>query len=337
MVSSLQSPEIPVSSLVAYANEQEGGNWRGTSWLRALYRHWRRKDRLLRVDAINNERNGAGVPIAYAPPGASDQVIADLGALARSYRAGEAAGGGLPNGADLRFRGVEGTLPNILDSIRYDDEQMAARVFALAQEAIAKQYADVTNEHVIEDLVDINFSIDENAPLLKFDTETDKRYSVADLKLLIDAGALTPYPELEEYLRSEGDLPKPKDPEDQPEDQADDEGDEEPTPLRPAARTRIKAAMTVGGRTLRRNPLPHELKAAVDWDAMEEAWSSQQTSLVDQWKTEVNTAHADTLVEAIEAAETLDQLAALEAPVLGEQLMSDAMFALAEIAGRGCR
>jgi hypothetical protein len=205
--------------------------------------------------------------------------------------------------------------------------------FALAQEAIAKQYADVTNEHVIEDLVDINFSIDENAPLLKFDTETDKRYSVADLKLLIDAGALTPYPELEEYLRSEGDLPKPKDPEDQPEDQADDEGDDEPTPLRPAARTRIKAAMTVGGRTLRRNPLPHELKAAVDWDAMEEAWSSQQTSLVDQWKTEVKTAHVDTLVEAIEAAETLDQLAALEAPVLGEQLMSDAMFALAEIAG----
>ena len=28
--------------------------------------------------------------------------------------------------------------------------------------------------------------------------------TVADLKLLIDAGALTPYPELEEYLRSEG-------------------------------------------------------------------------------------------------------------------------------------
>jgi hypothetical protein len=38
-------------------------------------------------------------------------------------------------------------------------------------------------------------------------------------------------------------------------------------------------------------------------------------------------------VEAIEEAETLDQLAALEAPVLGEQLMSDAMFELAEEAG----
>jgi hypothetical protein len=76
-------------------------------------------------------------------------------------------------------------LPDVLASLRYDDEQMAAaflamftkvgttetgsRVrggslidfFALAQEAVAKQYADVTNEHVIEDLVDVNYGIDE--------------------------------------------------------------------------------------------------------------------------------------------------------------------------------
>jgi hypothetical protein len=119
-------------------------------------------------------------------------------------------------------------LPDVLASLRYDDEQMAAaflamftkvgttetgsRVrggslidfFALAQEAVAKQYADVTNEHVIEDLVDVNYGIDEAAPLLKF--ETDKRYSVADMKALIDAGALTTDPELEAYIRAEGDL-----------------------------------------------------------------------------------------------------------------------------------
>jgi hypothetical protein len=91
--------------------------------------------------------------------------------------------------------------------------------------------------------------------------------------------------------------------------------------------------MTVGGRTLRRNPLPHEVKASVDWDAMEQAWTSQQASLVDDWKSQVKIAHVDALVEAIEAAETLDQLAALEAPVLGEELLGDAMFVLAEDAG----
>jgi hypothetical protein len=128
---SLQSPKIPVTQLVAYVNDQEAGNWLGVSYLRALFKHWLRKDRMLRVDAINNERNGAGVPIGYAPPGASREQIAELGALARSYRAGESAGGALPNGADLRFRGVEGTLPDILASIRYDDGQMAARFLAM--------------------------------------------------------------------------------------------------------------------------------------------------------------------------------------------------------------
>jgi hypothetical protein len=168
----LQSPKIPVDRLVAYVNDQEGGNWYGISMLRALFRHWVRKDRLLRVDAINAERNGAGVPMAYAPPNATTDQIKELGALARSYRAGESSGGALPNGADIRFKGVEGTLPDVLASLRYDDEQMAARFcaqfsklgttqtgsfalgqtladfFALAQEAVAKQYADVTNEHV---------------------------------------------------------------------------------------------------------------------------------------------------------------------------------------------
>jgi hypothetical protein len=34
---------------------------------------------------------------------------------------------------------------------------------------------------VIEDLVDVNYGIDEPAPVIKFETETDKRYAVADL------------------------------------------------------------------------------------------------------------------------------------------------------------
>jgi hypothetical protein len=111
LLAGLQSPAIPVDRLVAYVNDQEAGNWLGISYLRPYYKHWLRKDRLLRVDAINAERNGAGVPLAYAPPNATKDQIKELSALAQSYRAGESAGGSLPNGAELRFRGVEGTLP----------------------------------------------------------------------------------------------------------------------------------------------------------------------------------------------------------------------------------
>jgi hypothetical protein len=70
--------------------------------------------------------------MAYAPPNATTDQMEELGALARSYRAGESAGGALPDGADIRFGGVEGTLPDVLASIRYDDEQMAARYFAMS-------------------------------------------------------------------------------------------------------------------------------------------------------------------------------------------------------------
>jgi hypothetical protein len=356
----LQSAQIPVDRLVAYVNDQEGGNWIGHSYLRPLFKHFVRKDRLLRVDAINAERNGAGVPLAYAPPNATKDQMTALANLARSYRAGESAGGALPNGAELRFRGVEGTLPDVLASIRYDDEQMAARFlamfaklgttetgsralgqtlvdfFALGQEAVAKQYADTTNEHVVEDLIDVNYGIDESAPLLKFETETDKRYSVADLKALIDAGALTTDPELEKYIRAEGDLPK------KPQDVANEQPEEigtEPTPIRSAARIKAKAtqqpkdAMTVGGRTLTRNPLPHEVQASVDFEGMDADWTAAQQSLVEQWSNEVKAAQIEALVTAIAETDSLTALADLEAPVLGDAMLIDAMTALADSAG----
>jgi hypothetical protein len=177
LLAGVQSPAIPVDRLVAYVNDQEAGNWLGISYLRPLYKHWLRKDRLLRVDAINAERTAPARPWRMRRRRTPQKIKLKLSALAQSYRAGESAGGSLPNGAELRFRGVEGTLPDVLASIRYDDEQMTARFctmfmslgktetgsralgntfvdfFALAQEAVAKHYADVTNEHVIEDLV----------------------------------------------------------------------------------------------------------------------------------------------------------------------------------------
>jgi hypothetical protein len=42
--------------------------------------------------------------------------------------------------------------------------------------------------------------------------------------------------------------------------------------------------MTVGGRTPRRNPLPHEVKASVDWDAVDEAWTTERDDLAEEWR-----------------------------------------------------
>src|SRR5205085_3501068 len=83
-------------------------------------------DRLIRVRAQTIERNGMGIPIGIAPEGVTDQArIDEYGEIAMSARAGEYSGIGLAHGADIRFRGVEGTLPNA-DSAITDHRGMIA-------------------------------------------------------------------------------------------------------------------------------------------------------------------------------------------------------------------
>ena len=110
----LQAPKIPVDRLVAYVNDQVGGNWVGRSVLRSLFKNYTIKDRLLRVDAIKHERNGMGMPIVTTPEGASPAQIAQASALAQRYKTGEAAGGALPAGFELHLKGTEGSIPDTL-------------------------------------------------------------------------------------------------------------------------------------------------------------------------------------------------------------------------------
>jgi hypothetical protein len=106
--------------------------------------------------------------------------------LAESIRAGEVAGATLPYGFDLDLKGVSGTLPDTLASIRYCDEVMARSLmmmftsldqhgsralgssfidyFKLTQETVADWYVDVTTAHVVEDWVDWNVGEDAQAP-----------------------------------------------------------------------------------------------------------------------------------------------------------------------------
>ncbi|WP_369070028.1 phage portal protein family protein [Kineococcus terrestris] len=227
----LPSPtvRISVNRLVAYVHEREGGNWLGTSLLRPAYKNWLLKDRNLRVWTQTIERNGMGVPVYTAADGNADL---DAGhEMATSFRSGETAGGAVPFGAKMDLLGVSGSLPDAERAIRYHDEQIARAVlahflnlgggsgsYALAAvqsatftqslQSVAQQVADVTTQHVIEDLVDINFGDDEPAPRLVFDPIGSQQLATATaLKTLLDAGALTSDPELEAAVRQMHGLP----------------------------------------------------------------------------------------------------------------------------------
>ncbi|VXB75472.1 phage portal protein family protein [Pseudoclavibacter sp. 8L] len=233
---------IPIDRLVVYVNEREGGNWVGNSLLRTAYKNWLLKDRMLRAQALTVERNGLGVPVytgAAALDKASMEQIDEWQksekeaglTLATGFRAGDAAGASIPNGATLELKGVTGDLPDTDKPIRYHDEQIAravlahflnlgtetgswalgstfANFFTDSLNAVAKHIADVTQQHVVEDLVDLNWGPTERAPRLVAATIGEEQPATAEaIKALIDCGALTPDPKLEAYLRMRYQLP----------------------------------------------------------------------------------------------------------------------------------
>ena len=225
---------IPVSRLVAYVNDREGGGWAGTSLLRPAYKHWLTKDRLLRTQAQTIDRNGMGVPVYEAAEGEND--LEPGRKLASGFRSGDHSGAATPNGAKLRLAGVEGELPDAMPPIRYHDEQIARAVlahflnlgtqtgswalgttfadfFVLSLQGVAEHLADVATQHVVEDLVDVNWGEDEPAPRIVFDKIGSHQVATAQaIKLLVDAGILRPDRALEEATRQAYDLPAKDDP-----------------------------------------------------------------------------------------------------------------------------
>lgn len=233
---------IPVSRLVAFVNEREGANWVGESLLRSAYKMWILKDRVLRIQALAAERNGLGMPVftVGTPPegGSFDALVKWLDdeiqrglKIAKEARAGDAAGASLGPGSKLEFVGVTGKIPDLDKPVRYYDEQIAravlahflnlgtetgswalgstfANFFTDSLNAVAQHLADVFQQHVIEDLVDLNWGPNEPAPRLVPAAIGEQQQITAEaIKALIESGAVKPDDGLRAYVRDKFGLP----------------------------------------------------------------------------------------------------------------------------------
>lgn len=219
---------IPVDRLVAFVNEREGADWAGTSLLRAAYTDWLIADKLRRFGPVAVERNGMGLPVVtYAQ--AKDRAKAL--ALARAVRMGADAGVALPADMTLSLVGVTGQVRDELPLLKYLDEGIGRSVlamflnlghddgarslgdtfvgvFAQAGDACANYVGEVCTEHVVRDLVELNFGPDEPYPELVHDEITgDSPATAQAMRELITAGVITPDDPLEAYTRSRFRLP----------------------------------------------------------------------------------------------------------------------------------
>jgi hypothetical protein len=221
---------LSVDRLVVYTNRRKGGNWVGESVLRPAYKNVMLKDRFLRVDAMVVERNGLGIPTHTAADNTEAALDAGLDIVER-VQAGDNSGVSLSKDAKFELTGVTGTLPNILEKVKYHDEQISRSVlahflnlgqqtgswalgttfadfFTLSIQAIAEQIRETATRHIIEDIVDINWGPDEPAPRLVFDEIGSRQSSILSaIASLVSTGVLHPDEDLEKFVRSTLELP----------------------------------------------------------------------------------------------------------------------------------
>lgn len=217
---------IPIDKLVVFVFEQEGGDLRGTSILRSAYKHHYYKDNLYKIDAIQKERHGIGVPLIKLPMGFSteDRRLADE--LGRNLRTNERAHITAPMNWDISFAKLEGQPVDCLTSIRHHDTKIMTNVLApflddpnskaesqdmfyKSTRYIAATIADTINRHCIPKLVEMNF-VRGGLPKLmvrRIGEWEDIRTMTFAARNLVGAQLLTPDEPLEAFIRDQLFLP----------------------------------------------------------------------------------------------------------------------------------
>ena len=219
---------IPIEKLLVFSYRMESGNIEGRSMLREVYKHWYYKENLYKIDSIQKERHGIGIPVIKLPPNFSQTDKNLANELGRNLRTNEWAHIVLPPFWEVEFAEVRGQTVNVLDSIEhhdgkiYDsvlagfnreaeksDAEVQLDIFMKASRYFAALIREVINKYAIPELVSYNWNVTE-FPKLKvrhIGQVTDLRTVSFTVRNLVGAGLLTPDDPLEDYLREINDLP----------------------------------------------------------------------------------------------------------------------------------
>jgi hypothetical protein len=220
---------IDIKKLAVFTFDGESGDIRGISVLRSAYKHWYFKENLYKIDAIQKERHGIGIPVIKLPPGYSPSDKALAQEMGMNLRTNERAHVILPPNFELMFLKLEGQRVDALASVKHHTEMVFQNVLAQAIYAAAEGDAQsmmdlfyksvryiadlvrgVYNKYCVPYLIQANFDHD-RYPELKVrrlgDTAEARTISFA-LRNLVGSSIVQPDDDLEDWSREIVDAPR---------------------------------------------------------------------------------------------------------------------------------
>ncbi len=227
----LREVEIPMYKLALFTYDKEAGNVTGVSVLRSAYKHWYYKENFYKIDAVQKERHGVGVPIIKLPSGFNTKDASLAEEMGRNLRTNEKAHIVLPPFWEIMMLKMEGNPVDALKSAEHHDLMIARNIlaqfmnqagggnsivsqqdmFLKATRYIADTIRDVINRYCIPQLVMWNWGERDIYPELcvrRIGDTTDWRTISFALRNFIGAGVVVPDETLESWIRDEMDLPK---------------------------------------------------------------------------------------------------------------------------------
>lgn len=238
---------IPIERALLFRAAERKGSPEGRSMLRSAYRPWYYRKRFEEIEAIGVERDLAGMPMAYAPAewftdveyASQLNLVRDLVTKARRN---EIDGGMLPSMFDennnqlLKFELLASPGSRQLDTNaiiqRYSTAIATSMLqdfltlghegtgsFALGKakismwqlvvDSIAKSVTEVVNHHAIPRLLRLNGWIPDRIPTLGYGTVVEEDLSILGdfVMKMVEAGVITPDPQLESFMRDLAELP----------------------------------------------------------------------------------------------------------------------------------
>jgi hypothetical protein len=291
-----QTIYIPAAKAVIFTHEMEGSDPRGTSLLRAAYKHHWYKNTLYAIDGIAAERHGVGMAHFTYPDNATAEqknAIEEMGMRLHTHERQFMA---TPASIGFDLKGVSGQLHDTKGSIEHHDVQIVrsvlaqfinvgakevgsyalsndqSRFFLFALQAVGRNVCDTLNREVIKEMVDYNWAVKAYPKLTVsgLDNPEITAYATA-MASLASSGMIRPDDDTEAELRRTlklpqrqveapapvGDLPEqPEQPSDAPESTSE-ASDPNLAPVPPAQQA------TEPGRFWRA-PQGHELTMALD-------------------------------------------------------------------------